>query len=92
MVQPQAAVIVLPHKPDRDELAELAEFHLDEFPAAEAYATFEFMEQAPDWLELHEQDQMNAFMRDLNGGCILVIYMKEGEYPDDDTDMDVFDV
>ena len=86
MVQPQAAVIVLPHKPDRDELTELAEYHLEDFPAEEAYATFEILTTAPDWLALHEQDQMNAHLRDMPAGVVLVIYMKEGEYPFDDPD------
>jgi len=89
MISPQAAVMVLPHVPEPDEIAEYASHHLEDFPAENAYATVEITKTPPDWLDLHEQDQMAAHLRD--GGdemCILVIYMQEDLEGDDGDDSD----
>lgn len=83
MVNPQAAVMVLDHVPDDDEIEELAVMHLEDFPAEEAHASCEVLEAAPTWLEAYEQDQMNAFLRD-GAACILVVYMIEGDGEDDE--------
>lgn len=94
MINPQAAVMVMDHVPDSDEVTELATLHLDEFPADFAHATVEIVNEPPQWLEVHERDQMAAFLRD--GGpetCILVIYMQEAsedELEDEDEDADDF--
>jgi hypothetical protein len=74
--------MVLDHIPDDDEVFELADHHLDLFEAEEAYASTEIVYEAPDWLSVAEQDQMNAFLRD-GAACILVVYMREGD-PDDE--------
>lgn len=78
MVKAQAAIMVLDHMPDSDEIEDLAEKHLEDYPAEEAYATVELLHEAPDWLSVHEQDQMNAHLRD-GAACILVVYMQEGD-------------
>jgi len=83
MVDPQAAMIVLDHTPDEEEISEYALSHLDEFPADEAHASCEVMYESPEWLDLHERDQFDAHLRD-GAECILVIYMMEG--CDDDED------
>lgn len=81
--------MVLDHEPDSDEVSELAATHLEDFPAECAHATVELTREPPEWLEVHERDQMGAFLRD--GGpdtCILVIYMQEAD--DDDMESDDF--
>lgn len=90
MVNPQAAVMVLDHVPDSEELSDLATIHLEDFPSEEAHATCEIVYDPPEWLEVHERDQMSAFLRD-GAACILIIYMQagraddlEGEETDDD--------
>ncbi len=74
--------MVLPHYPSAEEVADLAEEQLEAFPAEEAHATVEIMDHPPTWLALHEQDQMDAFLRDLEGSCVLVVYMREGDGDD----------
>jgi hypothetical protein len=74
--------MVLDHVPDSDEIEELAYLHLDDFPADEATAQVEILYSPPDWLNIAEQDQMGAYMRD-GAACILVIYMCEGDYEGD---------
>lgn len=82
MVQSQAAVMVLDHVPDADEVAELAHMHLDEFEADEAHASCEILYKPPTWLSTAEQDQMSAYLRD-GAACILVVYMREGDLEED---------
>lgn len=77
MVNSQAAVMVMDHIPDEDEVADLAAMHLEDFPADEAYARCQLTDTAPDFLCVAERDQINAYMRD-GMACILVIYMSEG--------------
>jgi hypothetical protein len=74
--------MVMDHVPDEDEIEELAYLHLDDFPADEATAQCEILYAPPDWLNIAEQDQMGAYIRD-GAACILVIYMCEGDYEDD---------
>lgn len=76
--------MVLDHEPDAEECSELATFHLEDFPAEEAYATIEITHSPPEWLELYEQDQMGAYLRDLPNACILIIYMQEGAIDQED--------
>lgn len=76
--------MVLDHYPDHDEVSELASYHLEDFPADEAHATVDIVHEPPDWLAVHERDQMAAHMRD--GGpdcCVVIIYMQEGALEDD---------
>lgn len=79
--------MVMDHVPDAEEVSELATFHLEDFPAEEAHATCEIVYTAPVWLELYEQDQMNAHLRD-GAACVLVIYMQEGALEEEDEDED----
>lgn len=85
MASATAAIMVMDHIPDADEVSELAQIHLDDFPSDEAHASCEIVYEPPSWLDVHEQDQMSAFLRD-GAACILVIYMQEGalESADDD--------
>lgn len=83
MADPTAAVMVLDHIPDEEEVEELAYMHLDDYPAEEATARVEIVYEPPTWLNISEQDQMSAHLRD-GGVCILVVYMTEGEPSDDD--------
>lgn len=70
--------MVMDHVPDEDEVAELAEMHLEDFPADEAFAKCSIVYQAPDFLCVGERDQINAYLRD-GAVCVLVVYMEEGE-------------
>lgn len=74
--------MVLDHVPDSDEVAELAELHLEDYPAEEAHAICDIVYEPPDWLDMHEQDQMNAHLRD-GAKCILIVYMREGSGDDE---------
>lgn len=82
--------MVYDHIPDEDEIAEVAAQHLDDFPADDAYASVDIVYKAPDFLSIHEQDQVNAFLRD-GSKCVLVIYMQEGVLDEDDDDDDMDD-
>lgn len=73
-----AAVMVLDHMPDDDEIEDLAYDRLEEFPAEEATATIDIVYKAPEWMSTAEQDQINAHMRD-GGVCIVVVYMSDEE-------------
>jgi hypothetical protein len=85
MVKPQAAVVVLDHVPDSEEVADLAAVHLEEFPAEEAFAKCQITYEAPDFLSIGERDQIGAYLRD-GSACVLVIYMSEGSCDDDEDD------
>lgn len=78
-------MIVLDHLPDDEEVSDLALAHLEDFPAEEAHASCEIVYQAPSWLEVHERDQMDAYIRD-GAACILVVYMVEGCGDDSEDD------
>lgn len=77
--------MVLDHVPDAEEVTELASLHLEEFPADDAHASCEIVYEPPKWLDIHERDQMSAFIRD-GAACILVIYMQEGDLEMDEDD------
>lgn len=81
MVKPAAALIVLDHEPDQDEVAAYAEYHLENFPADEAVARCELVYEPPAWVNVGEQDQLRAFLRD-GSSCILIVYMREGTLDD----------
>lgn len=86
-MQRQAAVIVLDEVPDSDTVSELASKHLEEFPAEAAFATCEIVYEVPQWLDVHDQDQMGAFLRD-GAACLLVVYMEEEDEDADDLEDD----
>lgn len=78
-----AAVMVLDHVPDEDELEEYAFAQLEELDDETAEAVVDLRKEAPDWMTLSEQDQINAHMRD-GSACVLVIYITfAGEYDDE---------
>lgn len=77
--------MVMDHVPDAEEVTELAGLHLEEFPADDAHASCEIVYEPPTWLDIHERDQMSAFIRD-GAACILVIYMQEGDLEIDEDD------
>ena len=79
-----AAVMVLDHVPDEDEIEELALGHLDEFDAEDAHATTEILYSSPTWMDMCERDQIDAHLRD-GGVCVLVVYMVDdtGDVYDD---------
>lgn len=77
--------MVLDHIPNEDEVEELALGHLEDFDAEEAHATIEILQKAPTWMDLCEQDQINAHMRD-GGACVLVVYMSD-DTEDDEVDL-----
>lgn len=77
--------MVMDHVPELEEVAEIATHHLEEFPADNAHASCEIVYSPPPWLDVHEQDQMGAFMRD-GAACILVVYMREGTLEEEDLD------
>jgi hypothetical protein len=78
-----AAFMVLDHIPDDEEMEDWAYTHLEDFEAEQASATVDIVYEAPRWLATHEQDQINAHMRD-GGVCILVIYMTDEECYDEE--------
>lgn len=83
-----AAVVVLDHYPDEEEVEEIAYLHLEDYTDGPAHARVEVIPKAPVWMEVGERDQINAHLRD--GGkscCVVVVYMREGE-DEDSEDVD----
>jgi hypothetical protein len=82
-----AAVMVLDEMPDQEDLDELVEAHLDTFDGTEdVEISIDILYKAPDWMDICEQDQVNAHMRD-GGVCIVVLYvtlLEEGTLDDFD--------
>lgn len=81
---PKAAVMVLDYYPDDEEIEDLAYGALEDFTDEDASAKTEVVYRAPEWMDISEQDQINAFVRDgVKGTCILVVYMSEEHFEDD---------
>lgn len=84
---PKAAVMVLDYYPDDEEIEDLAYGALEDFTDENASAKTEVVYKAPEWMDIGEQDQINAFVRDgVKGTCVLVIYMSEGDFLDEEED------
>lgn len=73
-----ATVMVLPHRPNEEEVDEYVYDHLETLDDDEVRATADIQYCAPDWMSISEQDQINAYLRD-GGVCVLVIYVVSGE-------------
>ena len=82
-----AAVMVLDEMPSEEDIEEMIDAHLDTFGDDEGISvSVDITDKAPDWMEIGEQDQVNAHMRD-GGVCVLVLYitvLEDGYSEDDD--------
>lgn len=82
-----AAVMVLDEMPSEEDIDEMIDAHLDTFGDDEGISvSVDITDKAPDWMEIGEQDQVNAHMRD-GGVCVLVLYitvLEDGYSEDDD--------
>lgn len=78
-------MLVLDEVPTEDECNELAEELLDDFPAESVAVSFDIVYAAPDFMNISEQDQINAYLRD-GSACVLVVYMADADDMDDEED------
>lgn len=82
-----AAVMVLDEFPSDEQVDEMIAEHLDAFDEDDGIeVSVDITEKAPDWMDIGEQDQVNAHMRD-GGVCVLVLYitiLEDGFLDDDD--------
>lgn len=80
-----AAVMVLDELPSEEQIDELIEEHLAAFEDEENIEVrADVSDKAPDWMDICEQDQINAHLRD-GGVCVVVLYITVFDgYTDDD--------
>jgi hypothetical protein len=81
-----AAVMVLDEMPTEEDLDELVCAHLDTLDEDDNIEiSIDVSTKAPEWMDIGEQDQVNAHMRD-GGVCVVVLYVTilEDGYPEDD--------
>lgn len=70
-----AAVMVLDEIPTDEDIDELVAAHLDALDDDEGVeVSVDITEKAPEWMDIGEQDQVNAHLRD-GGVCVLVLYI-----------------
>ncbi len=77
-----AAVIVLDEYPSEEDIQDLVYSHLDAMDEDDVEATIDLSDKAPDWMDIGEQDQINAHLRD-GGVCVLILYITIGESEED---------
>lgn len=78
--------MVLDEMPSDEDIDELVNAHLETLDEDDGIEiSVDITDRAPDWMEIGEQDQVNAHLRD-GGACVLVLYITELEdgYSDDD--------
>lgn len=78
--------MVLDEVPTEEEIDEMIADHLDNYDDEDNIeVSVDISQKAPDWMDIGEQDQVNAHMRD-GGQCVLVLYVTilEDGYSDDD--------
>lgn len=81
-----AAVMVLDEMPSEEDIDEMVNAQLDDYDDDESISvSVDITYKAPDWMDIGEQDQVNAHMRD-GGVCVLVLYITvlEDDQADDD--------
>lgn len=82
-----AAVMVLDEIPSEEDIDEIISAQLDDFDEEESISvSVDVSDKAPDWMDIGEQDQVNAHMRD-GGVCVLVLYitiLEDDSAEDDD--------
>jgi hypothetical protein len=81
-----AQVMVLDEMPSEEDIDELICVHLDTLDEDDTIeVSVDITQKAPEWMEISEQDQVNAHMRD-GGACVLILYVTilEDGYPEDD--------
>lgn len=81
-----AAVMVLDEMPSEEDIDDFIAAHLDTLDEDDnVEVSVDVSNKAPDWMDIGEQDQINAHLRD-GGVCVLVLYITvfEDEYTDDD--------
>lgn len=82
LMSQSAAVMVLDSYPSEEELEDLIFTHLDAMEEDDVEATIDLVDKAPDWMDIGEQDQINAHLRD-GGVIVLVLYLTIGESEED---------
>lgn len=81
-----AAVMVLDEMPSEEQIDEMIEEHVAAFDEEDNIeVSVDVSDKAPDWMDISEQDQINAHLRD-GGVCVLVLYITvlDGYTEDDD--------
>lgn len=79
-----AAVMVLDEMPTEEDIEELVLAHLDTLDDDEdVSASIDIVYKAPEWMDVCEQDQVNAHLRD-GGACVLVLYITVGAGEEDE--------
>lgn len=78
--------MVLDEMPSEEDIDEMVNAQLDDYDDDESISvSVDITYKAPDWMDIGEQDQVNAHMRD-GGVCVLVLYITvlEDDQADDD--------
>lgn len=81
-----AAVMVLDEMPSEEQIDEMIAEHIDALDEDDnVEVSVDVSTKAPDWMDISEQDQINAHLRD-GGVCVLVLYITvfDGYSEDDD--------
>ena len=70
-----AAVMVLDEMPSEEDIDEMIHEHLDAYDDEDnVEVSVDIIKKAPEWMDIGEQDQVNAHLRD-GGVCVLVLYI-----------------
>lgn len=82
-----AAVMVLDEMPSDEDIDELVNAHLETLDDEDNIEiSVDITKRAPEWMDIGEQDQVNAHLRD-GGVCVLVLYitiLEDGYSEEDD--------
>lgn len=87
LMSQSAAVMVLDEIPSEEDIDELVCAHLETLDEDDNIeVSVDIVKKAPEWMDIGEQDQVNAHMRD-GGVCVLVLYitiLEDGYTEEDD--------
>lgn len=86
LMSQSAAIMVLDEMPSEEDIDEFVAAHLETLDEDDSIeVSVDVTDRAPDWMDIGEQDQVNAHLRD-GGVCVLVLYITvlEDGYDDDE--------
>ena len=70
-----AAIMVLDEMPSEEDIDNFVAEHLEALDDDDSIEiSVDVTDRAPDWMDIGEQDQVNAHLRD-GGACVLVLYI-----------------
>ncbi len=80
-----AAVMVLDEVPSEEDIDAMIAEHIEALDEEDnVEVNVDVSDKAPDWMDIGEQDQINAHLRD-GGVCVLVLYITVFDgYTDED--------